>query len=68
MRDVHVGRNWVAPDPFAPECGCAVLPCGLVSLNEANERGCDQHSVLASRTVRISHLSDKCSRKEQKDA
>ena len=60
MSDLHVGRNWVAPDPFAPGCGCKVLPCGRVSLADANAHDCDQHSLLASRTVRTSHPAESC--------
>lgn len=60
MSEWHVGRNWVAPDPFAPDCGCEVLPCGLVDAAKANELECDQHSILASRTIRTSHLLSDC--------
>lgn len=60
MSDMHIGRNWVAPDPFAPGCGCTVLSCGLVSLSEADERGCDQHSLDAMRTIRTMHKAEDC--------
>lgn len=56
----HIGRNWVAPDPFAPSCGCPLLGCGLVDQAAANERGCDQHSVAAVRTIRTSHSAQDC--------
>lgn len=58
MSDMHIGRNWVAPDPFAPGCGCAVLACGLVSARATGE--CDQHSVMAERTIRTMHRAEDC--------
>lgn len=57
--DWHFGRNWSAPDPFAPGCGCAVAACGLVSVKGVLV-GCDQHGVMAERTIRTSHTESQC--------
>lgn len=59
MNDTHISRNWTT-DPFAPECGCTLLPCGHVSLREACEKECDQHSIMAMRTIRNSHPEESC--------
>ena len=59
--DWHVSRAWPGdPDPFAPECGCKLLGCGCVSLNEANAGRCQQHSFEASKTIRSSHRASEC--------
>ncbi len=59
MSDLHVSRAF-GPDPFAPGCGCALLPCGMVSFAAANAIKCEQHSIQASRTVRASHREWDC--------
>lgn len=59
MNDTHISRGW-GPDPFAPDCGCELLPCGHVSMKKANELGCEQHSIPAMKTIRNSHPEDYC--------
>lgn len=52
---MHVRRGW-AGDPFAPACGCRVLECGYVE--PRNE--CDQHGLMAGRTIRGAHAASEC--------
>lgn len=56
--DWHVCRSWSPPDPFAPECGCDLLPCGHVDGAKAGD--CEQHSVAAMRTIRSAHRPRFC--------
>ena len=60
VNDWHIGRGWFAPDPYAPGCGCEMLPCGLVSSRAASYTRCDQHGWRSGKTIRTSHLSGNC--------
>lgn len=50
---MHVSRGW-NEDPFAPDCGCDLAPCGLV----VPRAGCVQHDN--SKTIRQAHPTDEC--------
>lgn len=64
MEPVHCSRSW-AKDPFAPQCGCALAPCGLVDPRD----DCDQHGLNPPRTWRQIHRAEDCpAAKESTDA
>lgn len=55
----HILRSWTPPDPFAPECGCDVAPCGFVIPGNR----CEQHGVTG-RTIRNAHHENDCPARE----
>lgn len=50
----HISRSW-GKDAFAPQCGCTLLPCGMVEAEQGTHLGCDQHSWDAGKTIRSNH-------------
>lgn len=56
--DWHLCRSWNPPDPFAPDCGCALLPCGHVSSDAAGD--CAQHGIAACKSMRSGHRARFC--------
>lgn len=58
--DMHVSRRWAGNDDDLDGCTCTVLECGHVSMHEANQLRCPQHSFEASRTMRRVHPERLC--------
>lgn len=56
---MHIIRGWRG-DPFAPECGCRLLPCQYVEPKEE----CEQHGFRSGKTIRGMHLASECPAKE----
>lgn len=56
--DWHICRTWDPPDPFAPECGCPLLPCGHVSSDASGD--CEQHGIEAAKSMRSGHRQKFC--------
>lgn len=55
----HISRSW-GKDAFAPQCGCTLLPCGMVDTEEGDRLECDQHAGMAGKTIRSSHDRAQC--------
>ncbi len=54
----HVGRSFEG-HPLEDECPCPKEPCGLVMLSRAAPE-CDQHPMSRNKTIRQSHLAERC--------
>lgn len=52
----HFSRSW-GKDPFAPECGCGLAPCGKVDSKQLNP-DCKQHNGW--QTIRSAHSEADC--------
>lgn len=54
----HLSRGWGA-DPYAPECGCEVAPCGHVIDGKVNP-DCAQHPIDRMKSFRSVHRERFC--------
>lgn len=55
----HLCRSWTPPDPYAPACGCVLLPCGHVD-SMAVPDDCPQHAMAACKSMRSGHRPSLC--------
>ena len=54
----HIGRSFQG-HILEDACPCIKAPCGLAVRERINLR-CDQHAVVAAKTIRQSHQGDQC--------
>lgn len=56
LDSTHIGRSF-SGTRLEDDCPCLKAPCGLVS-DPSDE--CDQHALLAGKTLRQIHSSENC--------